>query len=82
MPELFSALLAVVATHGSVPREVLAIALKKYRPDLEASDSKEVIAMLTSISNGGRSGFDSVLRNKKRGGGGPAAALPWGAATE
>jgi hypothetical protein len=78
IPDLFGALQAVGATHVAVPRDVLASALKKFRPDLDSYDNKEVIAMLTSISNGGRSGFDSVLRNRKKTGTGVTSALPWG----
>lgn len=83
IPDIFGAMQAVVATHASVPREVQAAALKKFRPDLDQFESKEVVSMLTSIANGGRSGYDSVIRNRKKGGGGAAAAaLPWGAGTE
>lgn len=81
LPELFEALQAVGATHTNVPREVLALALKKFRPDLESLDNKEVVALLTSIANGGRSGFDSANRNRKKGGA-SAAVLPWGGAAE
>ncbi len=66
LPELFDALHAVVATHTNVPREVLALALKKFRPDLEALEAKEIVALLASITNGGRSGFDAVNRNRKK----------------
>lgn len=83
IPDIFGVMQAVAATHSAVPREVQAMALKKFRPDLDPFESKEVVAMLTSIVNGGRSGYDSVIRNRKKGGGGASsAALPWGAGTE
>jgi hypothetical protein len=77
-PELCSAIQAVGATHISVPREVLAMALKKFRKDLYPYDTKEVVSLLTAIANGGRSGYDSVLKNRKKGGATANTAMPWG----
>jgi hypothetical protein len=77
-PELCSAIQAVGATHISVPREVLAMALKKFRKDLDPYDTKEVVSLLTAIANGGRSGYDSVLKNRKKGGVTANTAMPWG----
>jgi hypothetical protein len=77
-PELCSAIQAVGATHISVPREVLAMALKKFRKDLDPYDTKEVVSLLTAIANGGRSGYDSVLKNRKKGGATANTAMPWG----
>lgn len=82
IPELFGALQAVGATHAAVPREALAMALKKFRTDLDPYECKEVVTMLAGIANGGRSGFDSVIRNRKKGGAASASALPWGAGSE
>ena len=82
IPELFGAMQAVGATHSAVPREALAMALKKFRADLDPYECKEVVTMLAGIANGGRSGFDSVIRNRKKGGAAPASALPWGAGSE
>jgi hypothetical protein len=81
-PELCSAIQAVGATHISVPREVLAMALKKFRTDLDMYDTKEVASLLTAIANGGRSGYDSVLKNRKKGGGAASTSLPWGVSDE
>lgn len=81
LPELFSAIQAVGATHIAVPREALAMALKKFRKDLDPYDTKEVASLLAAIANGGRSGYDSVLRNRKKGGA-ANAALPWGSVDE
>lgn len=77
-PELCSAIQAVGATHISVPREVLAMALKKFRKDLDPYDTKEVVSLLAAIANGGRSGYDSVLKNRKKGGATANTAMPWG----
>jgi hypothetical protein len=82
IPNLFCALQAVGATHVAVPREVLAVALKKFRVDLDPFDHKEVVAMLTSIANGGRSGFDSALRSRKKAGPVITSTLPWGSGNE
>jgi hypothetical protein len=73
-PDLFSAMLTALATHQSVPREVLAKAIKQFRPDLDPYSREDVQGMLVAIWNGGKSGFDAVLRTranapKKVGGG-------------
>jgi hypothetical protein len=78
MPDLFSALLAVLGAHQNVSREILAMAIKQCRPDLADLSRDDVVGLLVSIWNGGRQGFDAVLRSRRRGGGErAAAALPW-----
>ncbi|MCF8205540.1 MAG: hypothetical protein K9J82_10705 [Methylotenera sp.] len=71
-PDLHAAMFVVLATHQALPREVLAVALKQFRPDLEAYTREDVTSLLTAVWNGGKSGFDAVLRTRanspKRGG--------------
>jgi len=67
----------VLATHQELPRDMLAAAVKQFRTDLEAYTRDDVAGLLTAIWNGGRSGYDAVLRTRahspKRG----AGALSW-----
>lgn len=78
-PDLFSAMLAVVATHQAVSREILAMAIRQFRPDTADLSRDDVVALLTAILNGGRQGFDAVLRSRRRGDrAGRMAALPFG----
>lgn len=73
-PDLHAAMLVVLATHQELPRDVLAAALKQFRSDLDAYTRDDVVSLLTAIWNGGKSGFDAVLRTRanspKRGAGG------------
>lgn len=72
-PDLYAAMFLVLATHQELPRDVLAAAIKQCRPDLEAYTREDVVSLLTAIWNGGKSGFDAVLRTRanspKKGGG-------------
>ena len=63
-PDLYSAMLCVLATHQEVPREVLAAAIKQCRSDLDAFSRDDVMGLLVAIWNGGKSGFDAVLRTR------------------
>jgi hypothetical protein len=63
-PDLHAAMLAVLATHQELPRDMLAAAIKQFRPDLAAYTAEDVVSLLTSIWNGGKSGFDAVLRTR------------------
>lgn len=71
--DLHAAMFIVLATHQHLPRDVLAVALKQYRPDLEPYTREDVVSLLTAVWNGGKSGFDAVLRTRanspKRSGG-------------
>lgn len=73
-PDLYAAMFVVLATHQELPREVLAAAIKQFRPDLDAYTREDVVGLLTAVWNGGKSGFDAVLRTRagapKRGAGG------------
>lgn len=73
-PELYAAMFVVLATHQDLPRDRLASAIKQFRPDLDAYTRDDVTGLLTAIWNGGRSGFDAVLRTRaaspKKGAGG------------
>jgi hypothetical protein len=63
-PDLHAALFVVLATHQELPREVLAAAAKQFRPDLDPYSREDVVSLLTAIWNGGKSGFDAVLRTR------------------
>jgi hypothetical protein len=75
-PDLFGAMLAVLATHQGVPREKLAHAIRQFRPDTQAYTADDVLGLLVAIWNGGRQGFDSVLRTR-RGTPRTAHGFPW-----
>ncbi len=75
-PDLFAALLAVLATHQGLSRELMAAAVMKFRPDLAGMSRDEVCGLLVAVRNGGWQGFDAVLRARRkepRKGGG----FPW-----
>jgi len=69
VPDLYTAKLAVLATHAELPRKVLATAIKQFRPDTEALSAEDVAGLLTASWNGGRQGFDAVLRTRRDGSG-------------
>jgi hypothetical protein len=73
-PELYAAMFLVLATHQELPRDMLAAAIKQFRADLAAYTVEDVVSLLTAIWNGGKSGFDAVLRTRanspKKGAGG------------
>jgi hypothetical protein len=72
-PELFPAVLTVLVTHPSVPRPLLAAALRRFRPELAPFTSEDIVNMLAAAWNGGKSGFEAVMRTRsgqaRRGGG-------------
>ena len=65
MPDLFSTALAVQITHLSISRDILATAIKQFRSDAEALTREDLAGLLTAAVNGGRHGFDAVLRSRK-----------------
>lgn len=75
--DLYAAMFLVLATHQELPRDMLAAAIKQFRTDLDAYTREDVVSLLTAIWNGGKSGFDAVLRTRanspKRG----AASFGW-----
>ncbi len=75
-PDLFAAVLGVLGTHQAVNRELLAAALKQCRPELADLSRDDVAGLLTALLNGGRPGFDAVLRSRRRGER-PVMALPF-----
>jgi hypothetical protein len=78
-PDLFDAVLLVVATHRGVPREHLAAALKLARPEFEGVAPHDMVGLLTAAWNGGKQGFDAVWRTRAKAGRRAAAAsMPWG----
>lgn len=64
-PELCSAMLAIVGTHQMVPGEMLAAAVKQFRRDLDPYTPADVAGLIAALINGGRQGFDAVLRTRK-----------------
>lgn len=64
--DLFSAMLLLVATHQGLPREILAVAVKQCRSDLDDLSREDVAGLLMAVLNGGRDGFDAVLRARRK----------------
>ncbi len=63
-PDLHAALFVVMASHQALPRDMLAAAVKQFRSDLDPYSREDVVSLLTAIWNGGKSGFDAVLRTR------------------
>ncbi|MFO1227520.1 hypothetical protein [Roseateles sp.] len=76
-PDLFTALITVLATHQGVPRELLAVAIKQCRPDLESFSREDVSQLLIAAWNGGKSGMDAVHRARSSQGKRSSASLSW-----
>ncbi|MBH9579083.1 hypothetical protein [Inhella proteolytica] len=76
-PDLFSAMWVLQATHQGLPRELLAAATQQFRPDLQDLSRDDVAALYTALLNGGRQGFDAVLRSRRKGERKSAAGLGW-----
>lgn len=65
-PDLYEAMQAVLATHPLVARDILARAIKRCRRDTDVYSVEDVTGLLISAWNGGRHGFDAVLRSRKQ----------------
>lgn len=65
--DLFSAMFAVLATHQGVPRRILAAAVRQCRRDTESLTDADVAGLFNALLNGGRQGFDTVLRTRRSG---------------
>ena len=76
-PELHAAIFVVLATHQELPRDMLAAAIKQFRPDLDPYSREDVVSLLTAIWNGGKSGFDAVLRTRANSPRKGAGGLSW-----
>ncbi len=76
-PDLYAAMLAVQLSHAAVSRELLALAIKQFRRDAESLSPEDLQGLLTAALNGGRQGFDAVLRTRK-GGERKSVSIPWG----
>jgi hypothetical protein len=76
-PDLYAAMFVVLATHQALPRDVLAAAIKQFRPDLEAYSREDVMGLLVAVWNGGKSGFDAVLRTRANAPRKAGAGLSW-----
>jgi hypothetical protein len=64
-PDLYAAVATVVATHQGVPRDRLAEALRMNRAELQAHAVEDLVNLLKAAWNGGRDGFEAVLRTRK-----------------
>lgn len=76
-PDLHAAMFAVLATHQELPRDMLAAAIKQFRPDLDPYTREDVVGLLTALWNGGKSGFDAVLRTRLNSPKKGASAFSW-----
>lgn len=76
MPDLYSAVFTVTATHQGVPREQLAAALRQFRTELQVNTAQDVLGMINGLWNGGKDGFEAVQRSRKVAGR-RAAAMPF-----
>lgn len=65
VPDLYSAAITVAATHQGVPRDQLAAALRQFRPELQVHSLPDVAGMINGLWNGGKDGFEAVLRTRK-----------------
>ena len=76
LPDAYVVAITVLVTHPTVPKEILAAALKRFRKDFDCHSNADVVSMLIAAWNGGKSGFDSVQRTRatapKR-----VASVPW-----
>ncbi len=77
-PDLFNAMFAIAATHQSVSREMLALAIKQFRRDADTLTKEDLIGLLTSIATGGHQAFDAVLNSRRGAKRKTTASLPWG----
>lgn len=75
--ELFGAVFVVLATHQGLPLEILAVAVKQYRPDTESLTRDDVVGLMVATRNGGRQGFDAVLRTRRGAPRSTSGAMPW-----
>jgi hypothetical protein len=71
----YLALLSVLATHQGLPRERLAAAVQRFRPDLADLSRDDVAGLMNSIVNAGRQAFDATLRSRRKAGRKAAAAM-------
>jgi hypothetical protein len=74
-PDPYLALFSVLATHQGLPREVLATAVLRFRPDLADLSRDDVVGLMASIVNAGRQGFDAMLRSRRKSDRKAAAAM-------
>lgn len=76
-PDLHAAMFAVLATHQELPRDMLAAAIKQFRTDLDPYTREDVVGLLTALWNGGKSGFEAVLRTRANAPKKGAGAFSW-----
>lgn len=75
--DLPACMLLLMATHQGLPRDILAAVTQQFRPDLADLTRDDVIGLYTALQNGGRQGFDAVLRSRRKGERRSAAGLGW-----
>lgn len=68
VPDLFDAMLLLLATHQALSRDILAAATKNCRSDLQDLSAADVGSLYVALANGGRQGFDAVLRARRKSG--------------
>ncbi|MEK8034804.1 hypothetical protein AACH06_28640 [Ideonella sp. DXS29W] len=64
LPDPYAASITVLVTHPCVPRELLAATILTFRDDLAAYSKEDMATMLVAAWNGGKSGFDAVMRTR------------------
>lgn len=76
VPDLYGAMMAVQFTHAQLPRDLMARAIRQFRPDAASLGPQDIAGLLAAGWNGGRQGFDAVLRTRKDAAGKPRGGLP------
>lgn len=66
VPELYAAMLTLMATQPALDRLKLAQAARRFRSDLEAYTDEDVKGLLTAAWVGGKEGFEAVLRTRRK----------------
>ena len=77
-PDLHACVLAALGTHQAVPRGVLAAAILQFRGDIGDLTRDDVVGLITALWNGGKQGFDAVLRSRRTKDR-KTASFPWSA---
>ena len=65
--DLPACMLLLMATHQGLPRDILAAVTQQFRTDLADLSREDVVGLYTALQNGGRQGFDAVLRSRRKG---------------
>jgi hypothetical protein len=76
-PDLFGAIFVVLATHPTVPRDLLVAALRRFRSDAQTFTQEDMVGLVTAVGNGARQAFDAVSRTRRNNQRRNGASLPW-----